>query len=280
MSAVERKRTDYEDKGTADKYVLGIVSGRSEKRHLRLLLNNPKGRNILDLGCGNGWFTNALHTDGASCIGIDHSEEFISRASRDFDGPLFMHMDARNLRIFPANSFDTIVMLSVLPNIPTPEDMEAIFQECAHALREGGELVFSAVNPASIHNHRDLLRIITVAGDGGGEDLPPGTRYEGKYRLADEESWITFTNSHWPTWYIREVLLRNDFTITDIVPHTPGPDEVPERYVESLKREPIHVFYRCLYGPPDPRDTLLRRLEDKTPVDPKDLAMVPYEGPR
>ena len=134
------KRTDYKDPTTADQYSLGIVSGYSEKRHLRMLLE-PKGRNILDLGCGDGRFTDALVREGASCVGIDISHEFIARASRSFNGPLFMHLDARNLHVFPPNSFDTIVMVSVLPNIPCPEDLELILRECSHVLREGGELV-------------------------------------------------------------------------------------------------------------------------------------------
>jgi SAM-dependent methyltransferase len=154
---------------------------------------------------------------------------------------------------------------------------ERIIQECHRVLKEGGELIFSAVNPNSIRNYKDLLRVIHVPPNEGGEQMEPGKIYLAEYLLSDREHWIQFTNSHWPLWYIKATLLNNCFTIVDLKPHLPTDGEMPKEYITCLKTMPIHLFFKSVNKTTGPNDTIT--IQDKTETDPYHPgAIVPYQG--
>ena len=48
------------------------------------LLDPKPGERILDLGCGTGYLTNLIAKSGAQVIGIDHSEDMISKARETY----------------------------------------------------------------------------------------------------------------------------------------------------------------------------------------------------
>ena len=101
-------------------------------------LNAPKNLKWLDVGCGNGAFTEVLiaRCSPASVIGVDPSEGQLAFA-RDRPGTKgaeFRIADAQALP-FPNDSFDAATMALVIVFVPDP--LKAA-RELARVVRPGG----------------------------------------------------------------------------------------------------------------------------------------------
>ena len=60
------------------------LDGAAEWASIRAVLPELKGRRIVDLGCGFGWFARFAAGEGAaSVLGLDLSENMIARARRE-----------------------------------------------------------------------------------------------------------------------------------------------------------------------------------------------------
>lgn len=97
-----------------------------------------QGNIILDVGCGPGIFSRALHARGLHVIGIDFSERMIAIARRNDPRGVFFIMDARDIGRMNVY-FDGIFANAVLLHFPKEEvrEMLWIFKE---NLRPGGYL--------------------------------------------------------------------------------------------------------------------------------------------
>jgi SAM-dependent methyltransferase len=101
-------------------------------------LGLPKGLRWLDVGCGNGAFTEALIVRGAPAevVGVDPSEEQLAFARTRPGVKLaqFRQAGAQSLP-FADNSFDVAIMALVISFVPDP--LKAV-REMARVVRPGG----------------------------------------------------------------------------------------------------------------------------------------------
>ncbi len=92
---------------------------------------------ILDLGCGQGFFTKALGRNQAKLIGIDISPELIALATKQVPNATFYVGSADNLEKIPTHSIDHIVCVLAIQNI---ENVPRTFQECSRVLKNNGSI--------------------------------------------------------------------------------------------------------------------------------------------
>jgi hypothetical protein len=92
------------------------------------------GREVVDVGCGNGALVRALAARGASVTGIEVSEEAVARAADGEHRYLVGSADALPLA---DASVDVCVLMRSLHHVPR-ERMAAALEECARVLRPGG----------------------------------------------------------------------------------------------------------------------------------------------
>ncbi len=85
-----------------------------------------RGRNILDMGCGDGYYTIRFWDQGepTTLVGIDAAQQAIIAANGNKkDRPIrFLVGDAHRLPL-PDNSFDMVMIQSILHHDDHPEDM-------------------------------------------------------------------------------------------------------------------------------------------------------------
>lgn len=94
---------------------------------------------LLDVGCGTGNYSLALHeTTACACWGIDPSLEMLAAAQKKIgsDAVTFRHGRAESLA-FPDDSFDLIFSVNVIHHVA---DRRAYFQEAHRVLRPGGRV--------------------------------------------------------------------------------------------------------------------------------------------
>jgi SAM-dependent methyltransferase len=135
---------------------------------LRRFLGPGRGR-CLDLGCGTGVAIPELRRLGWTAVGVDASEEMLSRA-HEHGAELYCAL-AEALP-FDDASFDAAVSIWTHTDV---DDFAAILREAARVLRPGAPFVYIGGHPCFVGPHSRF-----IAGQGVPE-LHPGYRRTERY---------------------------------------------------------------------------------------------------
>jgi SAM-dependent methyltransferase len=122
------------------------LDGAPEWPSLRAMLPDLRGRNVLDLGCGFGWFCRWAREHGAArVLGIDVSEKMLARAANDtHDHAItYRRADMEQLQLSPS-SFDLTYSSLAFHYL---EGLDRLISEVHRALVPGGNLIFSVEHP-------------------------------------------------------------------------------------------------------------------------------------
>ena len=123
--------------GTAPDFV-GPRHELREKLLLDLFLSLDPGRDVLNVGAGQGSFTRLLEARGFDVVSADVSQAAIDVLEERVRGQV-LHADMTKLP-FPDCSFDAVVAGEVIEHI---EDDRGAIAEAARVLRPGGVLALS-----------------------------------------------------------------------------------------------------------------------------------------
>ena len=120
---------------------------RSEYPHVRepverFRRSRSSGLDLLDVGCGTGWYIEELSPLLAAATGIDLSANMLSVARHRLPNAVLLQADARSLP-FPSARFDVVLCTRVLSHLSR---IEPAIQEMRRLLRPGGLLVVSNVD--------------------------------------------------------------------------------------------------------------------------------------
>lgn len=104
-----------------------------------------KDAKILNFGCGYGRLCNELVSLGYTDVqGVDSSEKMIARGLEENPDLRLSVIDPEKIS-FDDNSFDAVVLFSVLTCIPTNEGQRSLVKEINRILRPGGVLYISDI---------------------------------------------------------------------------------------------------------------------------------------
>jgi len=128
-----------------DRSVEGL-DGAPEWPALRALLPAMRGLDVLDLGCGFGWFCRWARERGAArVLGLDVSERMLARAAAMTADPMITYARADlETADLPAARFDLAWSALALHYI---DDLGGLLAKLHRALVPGAHLVFSAEHP-------------------------------------------------------------------------------------------------------------------------------------
>jgi 2-polyprenyl-3-methyl-5-hydroxy-6-metoxy-1,4-benzoquinol methylase len=136
-----------EHMGHGNAWHLELVRPATER-----LLGDPRGKRILDVGCGNGLLVRHLASLGADALGVDISEGMLSRArayQTEHDARIeYRHLDCTDegaIRELGEAQFDGAVATMVLMDMA---EIRPLFRGLAHVLKPGALFVFSVLHPA------------------------------------------------------------------------------------------------------------------------------------
>lgn len=122
------------------------LAGAPEWPALRALLPDLRGRRVLDLGSGYGWFCRwAREAGAASVLGIELSEKMLARARADTEDAAvaYQQADLESVEL-PREAFDLAYSSLALHYIAEPSRLIA---QVYRSLVRGGCLVFSTEHP-------------------------------------------------------------------------------------------------------------------------------------
>jgi len=108
------------------------------------LVGDPTGKSVLDLACGEGFYTRQICRRGAArTVGIDLSAGMIELAQQQESsqalGIEYLVSDARTLEV--ADQFDVVVSAYLLNYARDAAELQSMCQSIARALKPGGRFV-------------------------------------------------------------------------------------------------------------------------------------------
>ncbi|MEK9175159.1 MAG: class I SAM-dependent methyltransferase [Patescibacteria group bacterium] len=137
--------------GVADWYDEAVSRDGSYQKNLILpnllrLLDIKRGKSILDVACGQGFFAREFFKQGALVTGIDVSPELINIAKEQSSSEIeFIISSADNMQKVKSDSIDNATIVLALQNI---DNIKKVFEECSRVLKKNGKLFLILNHPA------------------------------------------------------------------------------------------------------------------------------------
>jgi SAM-dependent methyltransferase len=107
-------------------------------------LGDLNGCSVLDLGCGDGWFSGVLQQAGAQVCGVDGSDQLLTYARARHPTIEFVQADLAQGIPFAERQFERIVSLMVLMDLP---DLGPLLRDVRQRLTATGRLIFTILHP-------------------------------------------------------------------------------------------------------------------------------------
>lgn len=127
----------------------------SRKNIVPFMQSHLKQGSIIDIGCGDGYGSHVLKRSGFDVVGVDLSEEMITRANEQKidDSIVFKQADVNTLP-FPDETFDAALVVNV---IEWTEQPLQVLQELKRVIKPGGMICIGILGPTAgprAHSYR------------------------------------------------------------------------------------------------------------------------------
>jgi toxoflavin synthase len=112
-------------------------------------LGDLNKKRILEIGCGDGLFSQLLAQRGAAVVGYDRAVQKIAeaRARVDVSGLDATFVVATPYTFFHDGTFDAAMSVMVLQYATSPEELAAFFRSASRHLGPGGRFISVVINP-------------------------------------------------------------------------------------------------------------------------------------
>ena len=211
--------------------------------NLLRLLDIKKRETILDLACGQGFFTREFSKLGARVAGSDISKELIDIAKKYGPSTVSYYVSpAETMPFMSGSSIDKIVMILAIQNI---ENFHGVIKECGRILKRKGKIYAVLNHPA--------FRIPKVSSWGWDDSQKIQYRRIDSYLTesrakiqmhpGSKHNEITWSY-HRPLQYYSKALFKNNFCISRIEEwnsHKKS-EEGPRSEAEDKARREIPLF--------------------------------------
>lgn len=139
----------------AQTYDASAAFQRRVGHQLMALCTDWKGKTVLDLGCGTGYFTQQLLDEGANVIALDLSDKMLEKAwKRCGNQAVYIAGDAECLPL-PDNSLDAVFSSLALQWC---DDLSVPLRELKRVVKPGGKIFFTTLLEGSLEELKQAWR--------------------------------------------------------------------------------------------------------------------------
>jgi 2-polyprenyl-3-methyl-5-hydroxy-6-metoxy-1,4-benzoquinol methylase len=209
------------------------------KRVILKAVGQLKGKFILDVGCGSGYWTRFFQSRGAECVGIDRSPEQIKLAKS---------LDVRDIQYIVSDvaafnskkKFDIVFIDHVLSETSSRKKAVHILKGSRKALKKKGFIILNEMHPAVAHFPFRKLKTVDnyFYFQSGAPFIFKVKQINGKH--------TTMRDYHWTLEDFSSFLEEAKFFIESIIEPRP-PDLKPlNSYLRKKYRYPSHIIIKAV----------------------------------
>ncbi len=213
--------------------------------HLLKALGDIEGKEVLELGCGNGYWLRLLARAGAKASGIDLSQNQID-AAKAWDDPTTKDIDYRvgdvSQTVDFQGKFDVAFFEHVLLEIPDKNGLYKAVANAVDTLKPGGLLVISDIHPFAPSSRPDNIRVPE-----GFNYFSSGASFEIQSKRIDGEV-IYYKDVHWTLTDLASAITDTGMRIIEISEPQPSSEDVATYPVELGYRmnTPVQVLFKAV----------------------------------
>jgi SAM-dependent methyltransferase len=186
-------------------------------------IGDPRGLDVLDAGCGEGYLSRVLARQGAVVRGIDSSKRLIEAANQENRGKeLLVSFDVGRVDDLPYkdDSFDLIVANHLMNDLKDPG---IAIGEFARVLRSGGRLIILMLHPCFYNKHTERNQStngLIASSYFEPRSIEQNFEVDGITSPAANTAWFH------PLEYYTEQLRESKFSICSLTEPHPSSDQV------------------------------------------------------
>lgn len=203
------------------------------------LIGDYANKNLLDLGCGDASFGKELLENGAKhYVGVEGSKQMAVAAKENLSNMNgLVHLETMESFHFPVNEFDIVTSRFAIHYI---EDIQKLFHDVYHALKENGKFVFSVQHPLTTSSF-----VSKQSGDKRGNWVVDDYFLDGERK----EPWIdeVVVKYHRTIEQYFTALRKAGFSVLDLREGTPRREHFSSK--EEFKRRqriPVVLAFSCV----------------------------------
>ena len=229
----------FAEYSSLDRSIKGLT-GAPEWRRLRSYIPDLKGLDVLDLGCGFGWFARWARSTGANSVrALEISENMLNRARSMTNDTKIIYqqadLDNINLSEHCSAIYDVVfssLTLHYLANLP------ALIQQVQAVLKPRGTFVFSIEHP--IYTAPSKAEFVTDA-ESGREYWPLDSYQKEGLRVTD---WLAerVQKQHRTIASYINILLKAGFQIREFDEWYPTLEELGECGWYRVLERPVYLL--------------------------------------
>lgn len=159
------------------------------KEFVKSFAGDLSGKELLDAGCGDGWYSNYFYQQNAFVTGCDGSSGMIQIARAKYPAIRFDLVDLQTFLPYHNRQFDVVFCNLVLMDV---KHIEKLASEISRILKPGGSFFFSIVHPCFYLGNWEI--------DEAGKKVKIISNYIGQ-RSETNNFWGITTHYHRPISY-------------------------------------------------------------------------------
>lgn len=218
--------------------------------HLTRLMALKRGDRLLDLACGNGFFSREFFHQGAEVVGVDVAPELIALAKQQSPKEIAYHAaPANDLSFLQDGSFDVVLISLAIQNM---EDVNGALAEAHRVLVPGGRLYMVMNHPAFRVPRASFWGFDSNGAGGKGVQFRRIDQYMSESKKAiqmhpGDDPTETTVSFHRPLQFYFKGLHKNGFAVSRLEEWISHKKSVkgPKQAAEDRARKEIPLFL-CL----------------------------------
>lgn len=191
-------------------------------------IGNVHGKEVLEIGCGNGYWLRILAKKGAKCTGFDVAKNQIEIAKNSpFADKINYFIADATKKTKLKKKFDIIFIEHVLLEIPNLIKIKSLFRETYRLMKNGGLFIVSDLHPFAPQSEYSRLHI-----EKGYHYFKSGARVK-IFSKKPDGKFITYVDIHWTLQNVINAITDSGFVITKII--EPNPSKKLAKKYPALK---------------------------------------------